>query len=386
MTMDLQTNTPIWDRSGWAPLPPLEGDVSADVCVVGLGGSGLACILELLRFGKRVVGIDARRVAGGAAGRNGGFLLAGLPAFYHDAIAALGHARARRLYASTVEEIDRMTLETPEAIRRVGSLRIAASSDEEQDCAMHLEALLADGFAAEAYHGPEGKGLLIPGDGAFDPVRRCRALAGRAIEQGARLFEASPAIDVATGSVATPRGRVRCDDVVVAVDGRLERIFPVLAGRVRTARLQMLATAPTREVWLPRPVYARWGYDYWQQLEDDAIALGGCRDRALEEEWTELATPTAGVQSLLERLLRDHLGVEAPIVRRWAASVSYTDDGLPVLEEMAPGIIALGGYSGTGNVLGALCGRAAAALAVGGRPDLISLLRAPVHAPALRHP
>jgi hypothetical protein len=38
-------------------------------------------------------------VAGGAAGRNGGFLLAGLAAFHHDAVAAHGRARARALYA-----------------------------------------------------------------------------------------------------------------------------------------------------------------------------------------------------------------------------------------------------------------------------------------------
>jgi gamma-glutamylputrescine oxidase len=52
--------------------------------------------------------------------------------------------------------------------------------------------------------------------------------------------------------------------VVVAVDGCLEDLMPELKGRVRTARLQMLATAPAPEVKFTLPVYRRYGYDYWQ--------------------------------------------------------------------------------------------------------------------------
>jgi glycine/D-amino acid oxidase-like deaminating enzyme len=143
----------------------------------------------------------------------------------------------------------------------------------------------------------------------------------------------------------------------------MERLLPELAPRVRTARLQMLATAPTNEVRYPRPVYARWGYDFWQQLDDGTIALGGARDLGGDAEWTHDARPSAPVQAALESILRDGLGVRAPIVRRWAALVVYTGDGLPLLTEARPGVWACGGYSGTGNVLGALCGRAAARFA-----------------------
>jgi hypothetical protein len=59
--------------------------------------------------------------------------------------------------------------------------------------------------------------------------------------------------------------------------GRLESLVPELAGTVRTARLQMLATAPTREIDIPCPVYARYGFDYYQQLPDGSVALGGER-------------------------------------------------------------------------------------------------------------
>ena len=37
--------TPVWgDPTAWGNPPRLTGEVTADVCVVGLGGSGLAAI------------------------------------------------------------------------------------------------------------------------------------------------------------------------------------------------------------------------------------------------------------------------------------------------------------------------------------------------------
>ena len=365
----MSAGTPVWEGGGWSGLPALEADTEADVCVVGLGGSGLASVAELLRLGARVVGIDGGLVAGGAAGRNGGFLLAGSYDFYHDAVSRHGRARALRIHRLTEEEIARIAAETPDAVRRTGSLRIAGSAEEEADCRDQLAAMHADGLAAEWYEGAEGRGLLFPADGAFDPLLRCRTLALRAVDAGARLFEGTPALEVAPGAVRTARGTVRCGAVVVAVDGRLERILPELEGRVRTARLQMLATAPAPEVRFPRPVYARYGMEYWQQLPDGRVALGGFRDRGGEAEWTAGAVPAEPVQGALERFLRGRLGVRAPVTHRWAAPVGFTPTGLPVLEEVRRDVWAAGGYCGTGNAIGALCGRAAAGLALGRGSD-----------------
>jgi gamma-glutamylputrescine oxidase len=367
-------NTPVWDDHDWTHLPAPDGDVSADVCVVGLGGSGLTAVGELLRRGASVVGIDAGHVAAGAAGRNGGFLLAGTSDFYHDAVQRHGREHARRIYQLTMDEVRRIADEAPEAVRIPGSLRVADSEEEADDCRRQLDALRADGFPAEWYAGPEGQGLLMPTDGAFNPLLRCRILARRAVRAGARLFEHAPAVDVRPGEVRTPAGTVRCGRVIVAVDGRLERVFPELEGRVRTARLQMLATAPTDEVRVPRPVYARWGYEYWQQLPDGRIALGGFRDAEGDGEWTEDAAPGAVIQARLEQFLRERIGVRAPVTHRWAASVGYTQTGLPLLEEVRDGVWAAGGYSGTGNVIGALCGRAAAELALTGASALADAL------------
>ncbi len=354
---------PLWEDGAWSPLPPLTGDVTADVCVVGLGGSGLAAVDELRARGASVVGLDAGLVGGGAAGRNGGFLLAGLAEGHHQVVARLGRTRAAELYALTLGELDRICATVPQAVRRAGSLRIEDDEAGLADCAAQAAALRADGFAVEEYDGPEGRGLLFPDDGAMQPLVRCRSIARQAA--GAALHERSPVVSLTPGRVRTAAGSVACGAVVVAVDGRLDLLLPELAGTVRTVRLQMLGTAPTDEVRVPRPVYLRGGYEYWQQLPDGRLAVGGFRDAGGELEETTSAEPAEPVQSAIERLLRERLGVTAPVTHRWAASVGYTRDALPFLGEVRRGVWAAGGYCGTGNVVGALCGRAAAARALG---------------------
>jgi len=371
---DAGMNTPLWDDRPWTPLPRLVGTQQADVCVIGLGGSGLAALEELQSLGVNAVGVDGHAVGAGAAGRNGGFVLAGLAKFFHETVAQFGRETAVAIYRATAGEIQRQARDLPGVIRLTGSLRIAADAAELDDCRKHLAALNENGFAASWHRGPDGEGLLLPTDGVMQPLARVRAVAGRLRERGGRLYEQSPARKILPGQVVTDGGVVRCDSVIVAVDGRLEKIFPELAPRVRTARLQMLGTAAAPEVSFPRPVYWRHGYEYWQQQPDGTVALGGFRDHAGEGEWTDATEPTDLIQGLLEKFLREHLKVRAPVTHRWAAPVAYTKDGLPVLEEVRAEIWAVGGYSGTGNIVGALCGRSAARRACGAASDWAELI------------
>jgi glycine/D-amino acid oxidase-like deaminating enzyme len=355
---------PVWEDGSWTPVRRLEEDLVADVCVVGLGGSGLTAVLELESRGARVVGLDSGPVGGGAAGRNGGFLLAGLARPYHRVVQQLGRATAARLYRLTLDEMDR----TP-CTRRVGSLRIETDPQLLEDCHLQTDALRADGFGAVDYSGPEGDGVLFPMDGVLQPLERVRALARAARSP---LYEHSPVTSLTGTAVTTPHGTVRCGAVVVAIDGNLDLLLPEVP--VRTVRLQMLATAPldstTRQhLRWERPVYYRDGYEYWQQLPDTRLALGGFRDVGGAEEETRSSDPSPTVQAALERFLREHLEVDAPVTHRWAASVGFTDDHLPFLGEVRPGVWACGGYSGTGNVVGALCARQIAVQALGGQAD-----------------
>jgi gamma-glutamylputrescine oxidase len=366
-----ESGIPAWEDGSWTPLPALKQNIAADVCVIGLGGSGLTCVNALLSLGHTVIGIDAGLIGGGAAGRNGGFLLAGTSEFYHDSVESLGRDRARRLYQLTLDEINRIASDTPEVVRRTGSLRIAGSAEEEGDISRQLNALRTDGFRAEPYHGPEGRGLLVPDDAAFQPLGRCRLLARKAIAGGARLYEKTAAVHLEPCRVHTAEGHlISCERVVAAIDGRLEALLPELSSRVRTARLQMLATAPAPEVSIPRPVYSRYGYDYWQQLPDTRVVVGGCRDQEMDAEWTTERSISQTMQARLEKLLRGTIGVSQPVTHRWAAHVSFSDGELPVFEEVRKGVIAIGAYSGTGNVIGALYGRMAADIAATGHSEM----------------
>ncbi|MBX7118793.1 MAG: FAD-binding oxidoreductase [Gemmatimonadaceae bacterium] len=366
---------PRWDDHDDLPLPSLAGDAEADLCVVGLGGSGLACLTEAMALGAtRVIGVDATGIAAGAAGRNGGFLLSGTSEYHHDLVRLIGRDAAVALTRLTNEEIQRIAREVPAAVRLTGSLRIASDEAEFADCEAQRAQMAADGFTCEAYAGPEGRGLLIPTDAAMHPLRRCRTLAARLLERGARLRGGTRALEIADGRVRTDRGTLRARHIIICVDGGLERVVPTLAGEVRSARLQMLASAPDHAVRYPRPVSTRWGYDYWQQLPDGSVVLGGGRDTAADAEWTADPAPSEAIQAYLTRMLRERLGVQASVTHRWGATVSYTTTGRPIFRDLGGGVRVVGAYSGTGNVVGALLGRAAAQLALTGRSAIADVV------------
>jgi glycine/D-amino acid oxidase-like deaminating enzyme len=282
-------------------------------------------------------------------------------------------SRAVACYRATVAELERIYEESPEAATRVGSHRIAASDAEKGDCEAQYSAMVANGLPVERYEGPEGSGLCFANDGKLQPFARCTALAERAIAGGARLFENSPMRSFAPGRLLAGAGSVACRSVLVCVDGSLERVVPALAGAVRSSRLQMLATAPLSERIASRPVYQRYGLDYWQQLASGEIVLGGCRDTGEDDEWTTEAAVSEAVQRGLDQLLHSGLGIHAPVTHRWAGIVGYTPSGLPVVREVAPEMFVAGGYSGTGNVVGALAAKGLVGLALDGRSELAAL-------------
>lgn len=370
-----------WDDAvaDWPGFAPLDADITADACVVGLGASGLAAVEALVDRGLSVVAVDAGRVAAGAAGRNGGFLIGGPALFLHDAIAQWGSC-AVDLYRATLAELERLADRLgPEVVRRVGSIRLAGlpgepESDDEardrdaelSDCAAHAAALRQHGIGVEDYDGPLGRGIFLPDDAATNPAVRATRVAAE-LAMRARLHEHTRVTSIEQGRVSTQRGAISAERVIVAVDGRLAELVPQLSSRVRTARLQMLATGrvPDR---LPCPVYGRWGYDYAQQLPDGRLFVGGGRDRFADDEWTSDAIPTANVQTYIETVAQRMAGELVEVTTQWAASVGFTADARPVCTEVADGVVAVGGYNGTGNLVGSIAAGAAVALAVDGTP------------------
>ena len=367
----------VWDINVERPeFPQLTSNLEADLVVVGLGGSGLTALFHAAQRGLKVIGIDSDRIAAGAAGRNGGLLLAGIADFHHNVRKDLGVDRATALYQHTLDEMDRIEANTPEAVSRIGALRIGElnrGEDPEEliDTYAHRDALLADGFPVEDYEGEQGIGILIPTDGIFHPAKRAVLLTKLAQAAGAQIFTHSPAIKIESGLVTTEHGSIKAKHIVVAVDGNLGKALPEIADQVQPTRLQMISTAPETKIKMQYAVYVRQGWDYWQQLPDGRVAIGGGRDLALEQEATDVVEPTQIMRDYLERKLED-LGVTAPIEHHWAAIVSYTNTGLPMVKEVQPGVWAVGAYCGTGNVVGALLARSAVDHCIDGHSRVIT--------------
>ncbi|XVX19806.1 NAD(P)/FAD-dependent oxidoreductase [Actinomycetota bacterium] len=370
-----------WDADprvpAWPGLAALEGETRADVCVVGLGGSGLAALDELAsRGGLDVVGLDAGRVAAGAAGRNGGILSCGGAMSLTDPPVPL--ESVLELYRETERELARLADALgPDVVQPTGTVVLAGlpGPDRDEREALEREQALvglardraareALGLPVEDYDGPLGHGIRLPDNAVMNPVRRALGLATRAAAR-ARLHEHTPVTAIRPGVVETEHGRVLADRVIVAVDGRLDLLLPQLADLVRTVRLQMLATEPGEPLF-PGAFSARDHFDYGQQDREGRLLVGGGRDRFAAESETAEAVPTETVQGWIEQVVERIAGRPVLVTHRWAASVGFTDDGRALCIEADEGVVACGGYSGSGNLVGPVAARAAVRLALDG--------------------
>ena len=343
----LEETAPALPRQRLAAPPEVE--------IVGGGVTGCACALSLASRGLRVRLHEARAVASGASGRNGGFALRGGAMPYDAARAELGPESARAFWALTEGGLRRLAELAGDAFRPTGSLRLAADKEEAAELRAEHDALAADGFAVrlndalpETLAGRFPAALEHPPDGALQPARWVRRLALLAAEAGAEIREGS----------RVELEELEADQVVVATDGYGSGLTPVLDGAIRPARGQVLVTEPLPEIVFPRPHYARRGFDYWQQTPQGRLVIGGWRDTDLEAEFTDREATTPRIQRQIEAFVSQLLGRLPRITHRWAGIFGVTGDGLPLAGRL-PGderIWLACGYSGHGNVLGLVCG------------------------------
>jgi gamma-glutamylputrescine oxidase len=353
-----------WLSEPGEPLVRAPRGGPVDVVVIGGGVTGCSCALTLAEGGRRVRVYEARRVASGASGRNGGFALRGLAISYPEARERFGSAAAVGLWRFTERSLLRMEELAGDALRRVGSLRLA-DDEELDDVRAEYEALSEDGIAAEwldelgapldaTFRGA----ILHPGDGSLQPVRWVRRLAARAVEAGAEIVEETRVESL---------GDLDAEQVVIATDGYTNGVLPELDRAINPIRGQVIVTEPLAETLYARPHYARHGFDYWQQTPDRRLVLGGRRDKSLDTEFTNEETITEPIQAELEAFAAELIGGEPRIEHRWPGIFGATQDQLPLVGRVPgrEGVWVSAGYSGHGNVMGLACGELVAQAILG---------------------
>jgi gamma-glutamylputrescine oxidase len=364
-------STPFWLEESKPSVEARQLD-RVDIAVIGAGITGCACAHALARAGQAVRVYDARRIGEGASGRNGGFALRGAAARYDVARETYGADSARELWFRTEQALDRLESVAGDAFRRTGSLRLAADVEERVEIRAEYEALHEDGFAAEwrdelPHLRPDFRGAIFhPDDGAVQPARLVQQLADLAAEAGVAFAEHH-----AVGSL----DELDAEQIVIATDGSGRGLLPELDDALWPARGQVIATEPLPERLFDCPHYARQGFDYWQQLPNGRIVLGGFRDFSILTEMTDDETTTEPIQEALDAFLVELLGDMPTVTHRWAGIFGLTQDLLPLVGRVPDhdGVWVAAGYSGHGNVFGLLCGELVADAIAGSDDSLLEL-------------
>ena len=237
--MDLQSRSYWLGLDEYTPNDPLDGDLRADIALVGGGFTSLWTALLLLeqRPDLDVVILEANAVGYGASGRNGGFAMTLVHRTLAHLAAFVGDAEARKIYLAAHKAVEHLTA-TVKAEGIACDIQpnglITLSNSPPQDRLIHAELETAQRLGIEDHF------EFLEGDAArqrihsdrircgfrenactlVNPARLARELKRVVEGRGARVFESSPveSWEELPDEVAlrTPRGSVTAERALVA--------------------------------------------------------------------------------------------------------------------------------------------------------------------------
>ncbi|WP_313599320.1 FAD-binding oxidoreductase [Pseudomonas sp.] len=281
--------------------PALTGEVTADVCVVGGGFSGLNTALELAERGFSVVLLEARRIAWGASGRNGGQLIRGVGHGLDQFASIIGTDGVRQMKLMGLEAVE-IVRERVERFQIAcdltwGYCDLANKPRDLQGLAEDAEELRSLGYRHEVRllqanemdsvigSGRYVGGMIDMGSGHLHPLNLAIGEAAAAAQQGVKLFEQSPVTRIDYGpevQVHTAQGTVRANTLVLACNAYLNGLNPHLSGKVLPAGSYIIATEPLSQAQaaqlLPRNMAVcdqRVTVDYFRLSADRRLLFGG---------------------------------------------------------------------------------------------------------------
>ncbi len=392
------------------PLPPLGGDIDAEICVIGAGYTGMSAALHLAEAGKKVTVIDAHRIGWGASGRNGGQVGTGQRRDQLELEKLLGPDQARRLWdiAESAKTLVRELIATHKIACDYASGIIEAAHKntyvpEIRDYVTHLNTAyghgeiafldkkeLADAIGTDVYFG----GWRDWSAGHLNPFKYILGLARAAQEAGATIFEQTRALKVIKGDplrIETDHGTIRAEKLLVAANGYLGLLLPEVAARVMPINSYMAATEPMEparaKALIPDNVAVydtRFVVNYYRLSADHRMLFGG-------RESYGYTDPKDISSAIRKRMLGIYPGLaDLRIDYDWGGTLGISMNRMPLFRHLGPNILNASGFSGHGVAMATMAG-ALMAEALQGRPKRFNVM-AEVPVPrfpggtAFRHP
>jgi len=242
--------------------PSLQGDITADVCVIGAGFTGLSTAIHLAEKGFKVVVLEGSLVGFGASGRNGGQIV---NSYSRDIDFIEKH------YGNEVgKEMGKMAFQGGRILRRLvkdynincdlkdGGI-FAACNDKQLDGLKDRKALwekhghtqldLLDDSSIRQRVGTERYvgGLLDNSGGHFHPLNLVLGEAAAVESLGGTIYEDSEVIKVEEGEktkVYTKNGSVTSNFLVVSGNAYLGGLIPKLESKAIPCGTQVITTEP----------------------------------------------------------------------------------------------------------------------------------------------
>ncbi len=372
--------------------PELNETISADICIIGGGITGIVTAYALAKQGISVTLVEQDLIGSGATGRNTGFILSGTVEHYNRAVTFWGREKAKRMWQYTQKNHKILSeIMQEEGIHcdyeKNGSLVLASSQQEGEEVRQTYELLTDDGFHCEWLNPQDCTDLLnsdafygavrMPDDGGFHPIKFVDQLSGVCKKMGVRIYEKTKVINVKdTGldnpfEILTSDGVIRCEMAVITANGYTSTILPEFGDYIVPVSGQAFVTEPLEKSMFHEVIYANFGYEYWRQLPDKRIMVGGFREHAKKqlEDFSD--------QTDLELLdgLHDYFTTIFPDTRKarmthaWAGTMGFSKDGFPILGGTSsyPNLFICGGFTGHGLGFAGAIGFTTADLMVNGQ-------------------
>jgi gamma-glutamylputrescine oxidase len=199
-----EPNQSYWARSQPPQNPPLEGDITADVAVLGGGFTGLSAAYYIRSVSpqKRVVVLEAKGCGNGASGRNGAMVLTMTADRYMNFSSAL--AVDKKIYDLTAGNI--RTLSNLSAATGIdceletnGALQVLATSDDVKSAQAYVQQARSLGMPVELWDRQQlvtaigtdvyEAGFFDPSGGHVHPMKLVHVFKAAAENAGAEIYE-----------------------------------------------------------------------------------------------------------------------------------------------------------------------------------------------------